>query len=86
MLAAGLFAVALRGAPPARIAVLLGLVVAMLFTLHALGTPPTKGADLYDAATGHYYPDHPSSGVGEVVALIAIGLGLGGVLLSFTAD
>ena len=59
VLAAGLFAVALRGARPARIAVLLGLVVGLLFTLHAMGTPPTKGADLYRRGDGALLPRPP---------------------------
>lgn len=86
VLAAGLLAAALRGARPARIAVLLGLLVALLFVLHALGTPPTKGADLFDPAIGGYTPNHPVAGPGELVALVGIGLGLVGVLVSFTAD
>lgn len=86
LLAAGLVAVALRGSRPARVAVLLGLLVAFAFTLHALGTPPTNGANLYDPAIHAYTPDHPTSGAGEVVALIGAGLGLAGVAFSFTAD
>ena len=88
VLAAGLLAVALRGARPARIAVLLGLVIALLFTLHALGTPPTHGADLFDPSLSppSYTPNHPTAGAGEVVALIGLGLGITGVLVSFTAD
>jgi hypothetical protein len=88
VLAAGLFAVALRGARPARIAVLLGLMIALAVTLHALGTPPTRGANLFDPSLTPpgYTPNHPTAGAGEVVALIGLGLGIGGVLISFTAD
>jgi hypothetical protein len=86
VLAVGLLAAALRGARPARIAALLGLIVALAFTLHALGTPPTKGADLFDPAIGATTPNHPTSGPGELVALAGIGLGLVGVLVSFSAD
>ncbi len=87
-LAAGLLAVALRGTRAGRIAVLLGLLVALAFTIHALGTPPTRGANLFDPSLRppSYTPDHPSSGAGEIVALIGLGLGIGGVLVSFTAD
>jgi hypothetical protein len=84
VLAGCLFAVALRGWPGARIAALLGLAAALVFTIHALGSPPTRGASLFDPSLD--VRNHPTSGVGEVVALVAIGLGLGGVLLSFTAD
>ncbi len=85
-LALGLLAAALRGARPARIAALLGLIVALAFTVHALGSPPTKGTDLFDPALGAITPDHPTAGPGELVALAGIGLGLAGVLVSFTAD
>ncbi len=86
LLAVGLLATALRGARPARIAVLLGLLVALAFTIHALGTPPTEGAVRFDPATGAYTPNHPAAGPGELVALVGIGLGLAGVLVSFTAE
>ncbi len=88
VLAAGLLAVALRGTRAGRIAVLLGLLVALAFTIHALGTPPTRGANLFDPSLKPpaYTPDHPQSGAGEVVALVGLGLGIGGVLVSFTAD
>ena len=67
---------------------LFGLVIATAFTLHALGTPPTRGANLFDPSLRPpaYTPDHPQSGAGEVVALVGIGLGIIGVLVSFTAD
>jgi amino acid transporter len=85
-LAAGLLASALRGRRAGRIAVLLGLAVALVFTIHALGTPPTRGANLYDPTLKAYAPNHPTSGAGEVVALVGMAIGLAGVLLSFTAD
>ncbi|MGB9183685.1 MAG: hypothetical protein WCB67_06435 [Solirubrobacteraceae bacterium] len=88
VLAAGLFAVALRGARPARIAVLLGLLIALAFTLHALGTPPTRGGNLFDPSLTPpaYTANHPTAGPGEVVALVGLVLGIGGVLVSFSAD
>lgn len=84
LLAVGLFAVALQGSRGGRIAVLLGLVVALAFVIHALGTPPTDGANLYDPTLGRYTPNHPTSGTGEVVALVGLLLGTVGVALSFT--
>jgi hypothetical protein len=84
LLAAGLFAVALQGSRTGRIAVLLGLLVALAFVIHALGTPPTNGANLFDASLGRYTPSHPSSGAGEIVALVGLVIGTAGVALSFT--
>ena len=42
VLAIGLLAAALRGPRPARIAALLGLVVALAFTVHTLGAAPDQ--------------------------------------------
>jgi hypothetical protein len=88
LLAGGLFAVALRGSRPGRVAVLLGLGVALAFVIHALAVPPTNGADLFDPGLSppRYTPNHPGSGGGEVVALIALIMGTLGVVVSFTAD
>jgi hypothetical protein len=83
-LAAGLLAAALRGWRGLRVAVLLGLLVAIVFTIHALGTPPTNGANLFDPSLNAYSPNHPTAAAGEVVALVGMGIGLAGVLLSFT--
>lgn len=75
-LAAGLVAVALLGGRAARVVVLLGAAVAVAFAVHALGVPPSNGA-----AGGS-----PSSGAGEVVALVALGISIAGLALSFTAE
>lgn len=85
-LAAGLLAVALRGTRHARVFVALGLAVALAFTIHALSVPPTHGADIFDASLGRYASNSPTAGPGETLGLVGIGLGLGGVLISFTAD
>ncbi len=87
VLAAGLLTAGLRGSRAGRLAVLLGLAIALAFTIHALGTPPTHGADLFDPSlsSAAYSPDHPTSGGGEVFALGGLVLGGVGVLLSFTA-
>jgi hypothetical protein len=86
-LAAALLTAALRAGRGGRLAVLLGLVLALVFTVHALGTPPTSGAALFDPTLNPpgYTPNHPTSGIGEVFALVGLGLGAGGTLLSFTA-
>lgn len=86
VLAAGLLIVALRGSRPGRVAVLLGLAIALAFTIHALSVPPTNGADIFQASTGRYAANSPASGPGETLALVGIVLGLVGVLISFTAD
>jgi hypothetical protein len=88
VLAVGLVVIALRGSGPGRVAVLLGLGVALAFVIHALAVPPTSGADLFDPSLRPpaYTPNHPSSDAGEVVALIALITGTAGVLVSFAAD
>ena len=75
-LAAGLLAVALLGGRAARLAVLLGVGVAVAFTVHALSVPPSNGAAAASAR----------SGAGEVVAIVALGLGIAGLALSFTTE
>jgi hypothetical protein len=86
LVAAGLLVVALRGTRNARLALGLALAVAVAFTLHALGSPATNGADIFNAGLGRYAADAPAAGPGETVALVGLGLGLAGTLLAFTAD
>jgi hypothetical protein len=75
-LAVGLLAVALLGGRYGRLVVLGAAAVAAAFTIHALSVPPSNGA-----AAGS-----PGSGAGEVVALVALGAALIGLVLSFTAE
>jgi hypothetical protein len=88
LLAGGLVAGALRGGRAARLGLMAALALAAAFTLHALSTPPTNGATLFDPTLNPpgYTLNSPSAGTGETLALIALGLGLGGLALSFTAD
>jgi hypothetical protein len=88
VVAGGLLAVALWGGRARRIALALALIVAVGFVIHALSVPPTNGALLYDPTlTPPGYSANPvSSGVGEVLALVALGLGSAGVALAFTVD
>lgn len=88
VLAAGVLTVALRGSRVGRFAVLLGLAFALAFVIHAAGTPPTNGADLFDPSLHPpaYSPDRPTAGAGEVVALVGLGVGAVGVMLSLKAD
>ncbi|HEX3830708.1 MAG TPA: hypothetical protein VHW04_01995 [Solirubrobacteraceae bacterium] len=88
LLAAALLVAALRGSRPARLALMAALAIAAAFTLHALSVPPTNGATLFDPSLTPpgYTPNPPGAGRGETLALVALGLGLGGLALSFTAD
>ncbi len=86
LLALSLLAVALRGGRSARRALALALLVALSFTIHALGVPPTNGALVFDATTGGYVANPVGAGAGEVVALIALVFGLVAVALSFDTD
>lgn len=88
LLAAGLLAAALRGGRPARLILLAALGVALVFTVHALAVPPTNGVLLYDPAHSPpgYAPVGAGAGTGETMALLALVLGIAGLLLSFTAD
>ena len=87
-LAGALVAVALRGNRAARACAALASLIAGAFIVHALGHAPTNGANIVDPALSvpNYAPNSPTAGVGEVVALGAIGLALAGLALSFTAD
>lgn len=88
LLAAGLLAVALRGGRPVRLGLMAALAVAAAFTLHALSVPPTNGVTVFDPGLRPpgYALNAPGAGTGETLALVAIGLGLSGLVLSFTAD
>ncbi len=88
LLAAALLAGALRGGRGMRLALLAALALAAAFTLHALSVPPTNAATLFDPTLSPpgYTPNPAAAGRGETLALVALGLGLGGLALSFTAD
>jgi hypothetical protein len=86
LLAFALVGAALRGTRNARLALVIPVGVALAFTIHALSAPPTNGADIFNPALGRYVADSPTSGGGEITALLALLIGSVGVLLSFTAD
>ena len=88
LVAGGLMALALWGGRARRIALTLALIVAVVFVVHALNVPPTSGALLFDPtlSPAGYSTNPVSSGAGEVLALVALGLGSVGVALAFTAD
>jgi hypothetical protein len=88
VVAAGLMAVALWGGRARRIALTLALMVALVFVIHAMSVPPTSGALLFDPTLNPpgYTANAVTSGTGEVLALVALGLGGVGVALAFTVD
>ncbi len=87
LLSVALVGMALVGTHRAR-AVVLGLsLLALVFSLHALATPPTNGANIFDPSLSvpSYFPNSPAAGPGETVASIALGVGIAGLLLSLRA-
>jgi hypothetical protein len=84
LLAGGLLGSALRGSRRTRLGLVAAVAVAVAFTLHALSVPPTNGATLFDPGLSPpgYTPNPASAGTGETLALVALGLGLGGLALS----
>jgi hypothetical protein len=86
LLAGGLLAVALWGGRARRLALAIALVVALVFTIHAMSVPPTNGAVLFDPATSRYVATGATTGAGETVAFVALLLGAAGVALSYSVD
>ena len=88
LLAGGLFVAALIGNRSARAIAAIGVVMALGFTIHAVGHPPTNGATLFDPALSvpGYVSSGARSGSGELVAIVALGVAIVGLALSFTAD
>jgi hypothetical protein len=88
LLSAALVGVALKGGRRVRAAAGAAVAIALAFSVHALATPPTNGANIFDPSlsTPNYVPNAPMAGGGVTVAIAAIGVSLLGLLLSFTAD
>jgi hypothetical protein len=88
VLAAGLVAVALLGSRGTRLTALGAAIVGLVFTLHALSSPPTNGATIFDPALSvpNYFPNAPAAGLGETVAIVGLLVAIAGLGLSFTAD
>jgi hypothetical protein len=86
--AVGLFLVALLGGRGRRVVLSMGLAVALVFVIHALSVPPTNGVTVFDPTLvpPGDTANAVSAGAGEVLALVALGLGGVGVALGFTAD
>jgi CBS-domain-containing membrane protein len=88
LLSLGLMAVARAGNRAARMAAGIAAALALAFTLHALGHPPTNGANVVDPARSvpGYFPNAPGAGVGEIGAIAALGAAIAGLGLAATAD
>jgi hypothetical protein len=88
LLAAGLVAAALVAGKGARISALVLSALALGFTIHASNVAPTNGVNVATPSAGvaHLVPSTATSGGGEVVAIVALGIAIAGLALSFTAD
>jgi hypothetical protein len=88
LLAIALIAGAMAGTRSVRVAATAAAAGALGFTLHALSSPPTNGADIFHAAYNvpRYASPGATAGVGETVAILGLVLALGGLALSFSAD
>ena len=88
LLAIALIVVALVGGRRVRAGALVAAAIALAFTLHALSKPPTNGANIFDPSLSvpSYFPNGPTAGPGVTVAIVALGLALVGLAVSFTAD
>jgi hypothetical protein len=88
LIAVWLFAVALVGSRGPRVAALGAAIVGLGIALHALGSPPTNGANLFNPALGvpDYVSSSPAAGAGETVAIAGLLAAIAGLAVSFTAD
>jgi hypothetical protein len=86
LLAGALVLTALVGQRSARMVVLAAVGVALAFTLHAIGDPPTKGANIFNPAAGvpAYTSTGATAGPGETLALVGLGAAIAGLGLGFT--
>jgi hypothetical protein len=86
LVSVGLVVAALRGGRTFQMVLIAAVAIALAFVVHALGTPPTNGASVFNPATGSYVATGARAGIGVTVAVIALAAGAAGLLLSFTAD
>jgi uncharacterized membrane protein len=88
LVALALLVIALLGGWRWRLGVLVPVGLALAFTAHALGVPPTSGANVVDPALSvpRYLSASASAGAGETVAIAALGAAVAGVALSLTAE
>jgi hypothetical protein len=88
LLAAALVVAALVAGRGARISALVAAVLGLVFSIHAANVAPTNGVNIAtpDAGVAHLVPSTATSGGGEVMAIVALGIAIAGLALSFTAD
>ena len=86
LLSVGLIVAALRGGRTTRMVLTAAVAIALAFVVHALGTPPTNGASVFDPATRSYVATGAHPGIGVTVALLALAIAAAALLLSFTAE
>lgn len=88
LLAACLVAIALFGTRRARFWGLVAAAIGLAFAIHAVATPPTNGANIFNPALDvpNYFPNSPSPGPGETLAIVSLVLTIAGLGVSFTAD
>jgi hypothetical protein len=88
LLAVALIGVALLGGRSVRMVALVAGAIALAFVLHALGAPPTNGANVFDPSLSvpSYFPNSPGAGPGETVAIASLGVALFGLALSFMSE
>jgi hypothetical protein len=86
LLSAGLIVAALHGGRTIRMVLAAAIAIALAFIVHAMGTPPTNGVNVFDPATHRYIDTGAHAGTGETVALVALALAAAALLLSFTTD
>jgi hypothetical protein len=89
LLVAALMGVALMGPRMARICTLVACLLALAFTIHAEGSPPTNGAATsFRPGVGvpSEVPPAPTPGPGETAAIIALVGAIAGLGLSLTTD
>jgi hypothetical protein len=86
LLAVALIVAALIAGRHARITALVAAVIGLVFTLHAMNVAPTNGANVSSGNPAHLLASTATSAGGEVVAVVALGLAIVGLALSFTAD
>jgi hypothetical protein len=88
LLAAGLLAIALIGGRTARLVAIFPSGIALAFALHALSTPPTNGANIFDPSLSvpAYFPNSPTAGIGVTFAIVALCVALLGLVLSSATE
>ncbi len=87
LVAVALVLVSFVGTRAARLLILVPVAVAAAFVLHAMSVPPTNGLDLATLIGGvPSAANHPTSALGETLAVVGLGVATAGLALSFTAD